>query len=204
MNAQSILAGRFSGRHTACGAAIVMALFGIVPGGTIADQRAGTTTPSSVASVSLSDLNLSTPEGLRLARDRLHTMAERLCRERGGGRELSSWPAFSACVDSTVANALRHIDALRQAHLTVLNSVTLGASVPLADLDLSTLEGADIARQRLDAMARRLCGELARRQDLSYQPNYAACVHDTLAGALAQADAIAAASNARTARRTAP
>ena len=204
MNAQSILASCFSGRHTASGAAIVMALFGIVPVGTIADQRAATTTPSSVADVSLSDLNLSTPEGIRLARDRLHAMAERLCADRGGGREPSSQPAFGACVDSTVTNALRHIDALRQAHVTVLNSVTLGASVPLADLDLSTLEGAGIARQRLDAMARRLCGELARRQDLSYQPNYAACVHDTLAGALAQADAIAAARNSRTARRTAP
>jgi len=204
MNAQSILASRFSGRRTASGAAIVMALFGIVPVGTIADQRAATTTPSSVADVSLSDLNLSTPEGIRLARDRLHAMAERLCADRGGGREPSSQPAFGACVDSTVTSALRHIDALRQAHVTVLNSVTLGASVPLADLDLSTLEGAGIARQRLDAMARRLCGELARRQDLSYQPNYAACVHDTLAGALAQADAIAAARNSRTARRTAP
>ena len=41
---------------------------------------------SSVADVSLSDLNLSTPEGMRLARDRLHTMAERLCADRGGGR----------------------------------------------------------------------------------------------------------------------
>jgi len=204
MNAQSNLASRFSGRRTASGAAIVMALFGIVPVGTIADQRAATTTPSTVADVSLSDLNLSTPEGIRLARDRLHAMAERLCADRGGGREPSSQPAFGACVDSTVTSALRHIDALRQAHVTVLNSVTLGASVPLADLDLSTLEGAGIARQRLDAMARRLCGELARRQDLAYQPNYAACVHDTLAGALAQADAIAAARNSRTARRTAP
>jgi UrcA family protein len=204
MNAQSILASRFSGRHTASGAAIAMALFGIVPVGTIADQRAATTPPSSVAEVSLSDLNLSAPEGIRLARDRLHAMAERLCADRGGGRGASSQPAFGACVDSTVANALRHIDALRQNHVSVLNSVTLGARVPLADLDLSTLEGAGIARQRLDAMARRLCGELARRPDLSYQPNYAACVHDTLAGALAQADAIAAARNMRSARRTAP
>jgi UrcA family protein len=204
MNAQSILASRFSGRHAASGAAIAMALFGIVPVGTSADQRAATTTPSSVAEVSLSDLNLSTPEGIRLARDRLHAMAERLCAGRGGGREPSSQPAYGACVDSTVANALRHIDALRQTHVTVLNSVTLGASVPLADLDLSTLEGAGIARQRLDAMARRLCGELARRQDLLYQPNYAGCVRDTLAGALAQADAIAAARNIRSARRTAP
>jgi UrcA family protein len=181
-----------------------MALFAIVPVCTTADQRAATTTPSSAADVSLSDLDLSTPEGIRLARDRLHTMAERLCADRGGGREPSLQPAFGACVDSTVANALRHIDALRQTHVTVLNSVTLGASVSLADLDLSTLEGAGIARQRLDAMARRLCGELARRQDLAYQSNYAACVHETLAGALAQADAIAAARNVRSARRTAP
>jgi len=204
MNAQSIPVSRFSGHHTACAAAIVMALFGIAPLGTIADQRAATTPPSSVAEVSLSDLNLSTPDGMRLARDRLHAMAERLCADRGGGREPYSRPALGACVDSTVTSALRQIDVLRQTHVTVLNSVTLGAGVPLADLDLSTLEGAGIARQRLDAMARRLCGELARRHDVSYQPNYAACVHDTLAGALAQADAIAAARNTRTALRTAP
>ena len=204
MNAQSIPVSRFSARHTASAAAILMALFGIVPVGTIAGQRAATTTVSNVAEVSLSDLDLSTPAGLRLARDRLHTMAERLCADHVGGREPPSRPALGACVDGTVANALRHIEALRQTHMTVRNSVTLGASVPLADLDLSTLEGAGIARQRLDAMARRLCGELARRQDLAYQPNYAACVHDTLAGALAQADAIAAARNTRTALRSAP
>jgi UrcA family protein len=74
--------------------------------------------------------------------------------------------------------------------------------VPLADLDLSTLEGARIARERLESMARRLCGELARGQDL-YQTNYAACVHDSLAAGEAQADALAAARTARTARRSA-
>jgi UrcA family protein len=108
-------------------------------------------------------------------------------------------------VDNTVANALRHIDALIRAHTTVRNSVTLGAGVSLADLDLSTLEGARIAQQRLEAMARRLCGELARQQALSYQQSsYATCVHDSLAGALAQADALAAARNTPTARRSAP
>jgi UrcA family protein len=204
MNTQSILAGRLGGRPTASAAATLVALFGIVPVATLADQHAAATTVRSVADVSLSDLNLSTTEGMRLARDRLHAMAERLCANRGGGPEPSSQPAFGACVDATMANALRRIDALKQSHATVLNSVTLGASVSLTDLDLSTLEGAAIARQRLDAMAQRLCSELARRQDLSYQPNYAACVHDTLAGALAQADALAAARNTRTARRSAP
>jgi UrcA family protein len=131
-------------------------------------------------------------------------MAERLCADRSGGREPSSQPAFGACVESTVAHTLRQLDALRHTHTRVFKSVTLGANVSLADLDLSTREGAGIARQRLGAMARPLCSELARRQDLSYPLNYAACVQDTLAGALAQADALAAARNSRSARRSAP
>jgi UrcA family protein len=204
MNTQFIPWDRFGGRHTAAGVAILMAALAVVPVSTIADQRTATTSVSSVADVSLSDLDFSTPEALRVARDRLHTMAERVCTERGGGREPSLQPAFAACVDSTVANALRQIDVLRKTSMTVRNSVTRGANVSLADLDLSTLEGSRIARERLEAMARRLCGELARRQELSYQPNYAACVQDTLAGALAQADVIAAAGNTRTARRSAP
>jgi UrcA family protein len=204
MNTQSVLSGRLGSRHAASGAAILLALSGIASVDTIADQSAVTTTVSSAADVSLSDLNLSTAEGMRLVRDRLHAMAERVCADRGGERDPSSQQAFGACVDSTVANALRQIDALRQTHRTVRNSVTHGATVSLADLDLSTLEGARIARERLEAMARRLCGELARRQDLSYQPNYPACVHDSLAAALAQADAFAAARSARTAQRSAP
>jgi len=89
----------------------------------------------------------------------------------------------------------------------VRSSVTLGATVSLADLDLSTLEGARIARERLEAIFQRLCGELARRQ-ASYRPNNAACVHDSLAaalaGALAQANALRAAKELRLAQRTAP
>jgi UrcA family protein len=64
-------------------------------------------------------------------------------------------------VDSTVAIALRHIEAPKETHAAVINSMTLAAGVSLADLDLSTLEGAGVARQRLEAVARRLCDELA-------------------------------------------
>jgi len=204
MSTYSILAGLLGRRQAAFEAAILMALFATAPICAIADHPAAPTTVSGVAEVSLSDLDLSSPEGVRLARDRLHTMAERICADRGSGSDPSSQPAFGACVDSTVANALRHIEALRQTHVTVRNSVTLGASVSLADLDLSTMEGARIARRRLEAMARRLCDELARRQDVSYQLNYPACLHETVAGALAQADALAAARNTRTARRNSP
>ena len=200
MNTHSILPGRLRGRHAACRTAVVIALLGLVPVLSIADQGAPAKSDSSVADVPLSDLNLSTPEGLRQARDRLHTMAERLCAERGG-REPSLQPAFRTCVDNTVANALRGVSALRQTDMTVRNSVTLGASVSLADLDLSTLEGERVAQQRLEAMTRRLCAELARRQDLLYESDHARCVHDTLAGAWAQANVIRAANDRRTAQR---
>ena len=204
MNTQSIPSGRFGAWHTASAAVILTASFGIVPVSTFADQGAVTPVVSSVADVSLSDLNLSTPEGMRWARDRLHAVAERVCAERGGSREPSSQPTFAVCVDSTLANALRQIEALRRANTTVRNSVTGSANVSLADLDLSTLEGARIASERLEAMARRLCGELARRQGLAYQPSWAACVQDTSAGALAQANVLAAVRNSRTARRSVP
>src|SRR5215469_13794426 len=189
MNTQSVLSGHLGGRHAASGAAILLVLSGIAPVNTIADQNAATTV-SSAADVSLSDLDLWTAEGMRLARDRLHTMAERVCADPGGEHDPSSQPAFGACVDRTVANALRQIHAVIQTHKAVRSSVTLGATVSLADLDLSTLEGTRIARERLEAIVQRLCGELARRQ-ASYRPNNAACVRDSLAAAPAQADASA-------------
>ena len=204
MNTQSPLPRRPGGRHSAAGAAILMALFGIAPVATIADQHAATAALSRVADVSLADLDLSTPEGMRAARERLHTMAQRVCAERADSRGPSSQPNFVACVDSTLAGAIRQINALRQINLSTRHSVTRAANVSLADLDLSTLEGSRAARERLEAMARRLCAELARSGELSYQPNYAVCVHDTLAGALAQANVLAAAKESRTARRSAP
>ena len=200
MYTQTTLYHRFGLLHAIAGAVLVTALFWIMPVSAIADENIATSSDSRVADVSLSDLDLSTPAGMRAARDRLHTMAQRVCANRGS----SSQPTFAACVDSTAANALRQIDAFRQTKTTVRNSVTRAARVSLADLDLSTLEGALAARRRLEAVGRHLCAELARDRELQYQPNYAACVHDTLAGALAQADLLAATKNPRTARRSAP
>jgi UrcA family protein len=84
-----------------------MALFGIVPVGTIADQPDAAAPVSRVADASLADLDLSTPEGMGVARGRLHAMAQRVCAEPAGSRGLSSPPNFVTCVDSTLAGALR-------------------------------------------------------------------------------------------------
>jgi len=183
---------------------IFIALVAMAPAAAIADQHAATAPETRVADVSLADLDLSTPQGMRAARERLHTMAQRVCAKSTDNHGLSPQPDLIACVDSTLASALGQINALRQINLTTRHSVTRAANVSLADLDLSTLEGSRAARERLEAMARRLCAELARRSDLSYQPNYGACVHDTLAGALAQANVLAAAKDTRIARRNPP
>jgi UrcA family protein len=204
MNARSILSGRFGARQTAGGAVLLVILVGFLPARTFADQPAATTSASSLATVPLSDLNLSTVEGMRMGRDRLHDMAEHLCADRGAGREPSSLPALRECVENTVTNALRQVDLLRRSDMTARNSVTLATSVSLADLDLSTLEGASTARQRLEAVSQRLCRELGRRQELAYLPDNATCVHDSLTAAWAQANVIRLSNERRTAQRATP
>jgi UrcA family protein len=140
------------------------------------------------------------------ARERLHTMAERICAEHATG----SQPNFTSCVDSTFASALGQIGALEQVDKTSGHSVTRAANVSLADLDLSTPEGSREAHERLETMARRLCTELARDRELAYQPeliyqpNVRACVHNALAGAWAQANVLRAANDKRTAQRATP
>ncbi len=191
---------------TACGAVILTALFALLPWRSFAQQPAATLPGSTLSRVSLSDLDVSSPRGLRQARERLQIMAERVCADREGdgeassvgrepsGGEASSQPGFGPCVENTVSSALRRIEAFsHRSNVAVRSSMTLAHGVSLADLDLKTAEGARIARQRLESMARRVCAELAARGDLTYRPDSAACLHDTFAGALAQAEAIAAA-----------
>ena len=128
----------------------------------IADQSIAGTADPRTADVSLTDFNLSSPQGMRTARE------------------------------------------------SVRDSVTRAANVSLADLDLSTPEGSRAARERLEAMARHLCIELIRSRELAYQPElvyqptFAACVHEALAGAVARMNALRAARESRVAQRAAP
>lgn len=188
--------------QTAIRTAILTTLFAMAPIAVIADQHASTATDTLVARVSLADLDLSTEEGKRAARDRLHTMAQRLCAELADSRAPSYQPDLIACADESLAGALRQIDA------SSFEAVTRVGKISLADLDISTPEGMRAARDRLHTMARRVCAQLAHSGGLSYQPNFGACVDDTMAAALRQANTLAAArklrTDSRTAQRTAP
>ena len=65
-----------SSRRASLGIAAA-ALLGIASVHTHADQRATSAASSRVSDESLADLNLSTPEGMSPARERLHTMSQR-------------------------------------------------------------------------------------------------------------------------------
>ncbi len=62
----------------------------------------------------------------------------------------------------------------------------LSAKVPLADLNLTTPEGARAAHERLKEMAQRLCGKFRDDRTASAWETYADCTHDTLEATIAQ------------------
>ena len=65
-------------------------------------------------------------------------------------------------------------------------AVSRSARVSLTDLDLSTPEGAQAARERVRATARRLCGQLIDPLDLGLSAHFVACVDRAVAAALRQ------------------
>jgi UrcA family protein len=71
--------------------------------------------------VSLADLDLSTPKGTRLANERLRKVARRLCSRLSDELDLGHQPHFVACVDQATINAQQQLAtrqlAERSAHL---------------------------------------------------------------------------------------
>ena len=81
-------------------------------------QQSSVAAETSSAKVSLAGLDLSTPEGLGIARDRLHDAARLLCSRVADSRDLGHQPHFVACVDEAMAAALRQISGPALAAIT--------------------------------------------------------------------------------------
>ncbi len=89
--------------------AFAMMLAGVTDS-VLADAPPAAATPESlVERVSLADLDVSTPEGIRAARARLAKVAQRLCRKLGDARRVSDWAAYTDCYRESLANALRQV-----------------------------------------------------------------------------------------------
>jgi UrcA family protein len=191
------------------------ALVGIGPAAWAASAPATSVTHST--SVSLSDIDLSTTEGRRMARDRLHETARRLCSQVAASQDLSHQANFVACVDETLANALRQLDTPTRRAVAETGKTwgitaapvvaqktpdlpnTRAATVRLGDLDLSTVEGVRTAHERITQVARQLCTQVSDLHDWSRQSNYVECVNESTSAALRQlpGPALAAAQTAR-------
>jgi UrcA family protein len=59
--------------------------------------------------ISLSGLNLATPQGQRDARSRLAKAAQQLCRKLGDDRKVDDWAAYSACTEEALTHALKQL-----------------------------------------------------------------------------------------------
>jgi UrcA family protein len=167
-----------------------------------ADVLAGSEVDAPVArsaKVSTAGLDLSTPQGARAARERLRQTARKLCAQVADELDLSLHTNYLACVDDTVAAALKKVQEGASASGTAVQEKSSAtpdkpiaaaysptSKVSLVDLDVATPEGARAAHQRLQREARHLCSKVADELDLSLHANYLACVDESLAKAMQQ------------------
>jgi UrcA family protein len=176
-------------------AAVMAALCVFGPAVAGAQQQSASADATRSTQVSLAGLDLSTPEGINSARDRLRGTAVRLCTQVVDDHDLSQHSNFLKCMDSTMTNALRQITAAGTVAQTKRTETPesrtpvpaipdRARSVSLTDLDLSTPDGARAAHERLYGVARTLCTQVADDLDLSHHTNYLACVDDAMARSL--------------------
>jgi UrcA family protein len=181
-----------------------MALLALAPVAAIAQSPAATGVETRTSNLSLADLDLSTPAGVDAARDRLQQTARRRCSQVADRQDLSHQPNFIACMDETLAAALRQINGpvraaieepgewhtqqadVTRSRLPPTAPETRVMVVSLANLNLSTPDGVRIAHDRIKRMARRVCRQLSGSIDPTEMWRYANCVDDAIAGALRQ------------------
>jgi|HubBroStandDraft_6_1064221.scaffolds.fasta_scaffold151310_4 UrcA family protein len=100
-------------RRAKCGvmmAPLSSALLAVTPVEAFADPPT-LQTPTLESTVSLSDLDLSTPFGTRTAHKRLQARAESLCRQLLDGNSASFRWTYAACVKATFADAVQRLNA---------------------------------------------------------------------------------------------
>jgi UrcA family protein len=109
MNTEMKLSRRCGWKAAARTAALI-ALSTIPPLAAIADERLPPVLETRAVKVSLADLELSTPEGMHVAYERLHQVARQLCLGFKGIRNIAHQPkTFVRYVDEAVADALQQV-----------------------------------------------------------------------------------------------
>ena len=73
---------------------------------------------SRVTKIALADLDLASPEGVRVARQRVTAAAQRLCWQLGDPNRASNRATVSACVRDTIADTMEAIQPPQVAALS--------------------------------------------------------------------------------------
>jgi len=87
----------------------LLALSAMVSSAALSDRPARGRPETGIARVALGDLDLSTPEGARVARDRLQKPAQQFCARLAESRDVARSWHLRACIDAILASALRQI-----------------------------------------------------------------------------------------------
>lgn len=93
-------------------AGLVVAVIWLQSPAYAADESSGVKkTDVKSASVPVGDLDLSTTEGIRAAKQRIHRAARRLCDQLVDSHSISHQPDYMRCVDATLAAANAKLEA---------------------------------------------------------------------------------------------
>jgi UrcA family protein len=90
---------------------VAASFFAIGSAAAMAQQQAAAA-ETSTTTVSLAGLDLSTPEGVTAARERLRHTASRLCAQVADELDLSHHANFLKCVDDAMARSLPRLEEL--------------------------------------------------------------------------------------------
>lgn len=93
-------------RSTAILAVTMLALTAAASSAALADPPSKLSTDTRSAAVSTTDLDLSTPEGLSAARERVRQVVRQLCKRVANPEDLSRESNYAACVAESFTNAM--------------------------------------------------------------------------------------------------
>jgi UrcA family protein len=90
-------------------AAAILMLSAIAAAAAVAAQSAENVNQTRSQAVSVRDLDLSTPEGMKAARKRVQKTAQRLCFQLADPADLSHQANYVKCVDEAVTGAMHQV-----------------------------------------------------------------------------------------------
>ncbi len=181
----------------------VLTVLSVIGSATTMAQQPEGVAESASAKASLAGLDLSTPEGMVVAKERVHQTARKVCSRIQHSTDLDHQSNFIECVDATMTSALQQLSDPKPLQAKATPAVVtkpvaavtfpegISKSVSFADLDLSTPQGARAAHERLQRVAGKLCMRVADHLDLSQQANFSACVEATMMQALPKVEELA-------------